>query len=301
MGGLGFIGKHVVRVLSRSDTSLTVISDPETSRKSQAFVKEFSLHVEEADVQDRNRLTEIMLKEKPDAVVHLAALTGIARCEANPELAFSVNVLGAYNVIMGCVSCNCRLVFMSSREVYGESTSRPTTEDDRTVPNNIYGLTKLLAERLVLWAAKRHDLDFTILRLTNVYGPAGDQYNVQAMIQHALASRTIQLLGGSQQMNLIYVDDVAEVIRVSLANPNASRQTFNVGSYDNVTVEDLVIRIAKTLGGSITIERKSMRTGETINFRPNLAKLQQLIQPWHPTSLDDGLQKTVDWYMRGAR
>lgn len=296
VGGLGFIGKHVVRLLSRSNTSLTVISDAKTSRKSQAFVKEFSLHVEEADIQDRSRLTEIMLREKPDAVVHLAALTGLMRCNENPSLAFSVNVYGTYNVVMACVASKSRLVFVSSREVYGETASGESCEDDPLVPNNIYGVTKLLGERLLIWAGQKFGLDYVILRLTNVYGPEGEQYNIQAMIRKAMTEGRIRLLGGNQRMNLIYVEDAAEAICRCLTEPQASGQIFNVGSQEDLAVEDIVGRLVSMLGISVGIDRGPMRAGETLNFRPSLDRIERELG-WHARiGFGEGLRRTIEWY-----
>jgi UDP-glucose 4-epimerase len=96
------------------------------------------------------------------------------RCNQDPTLAFSTNVLGTYNIIMGCVAAKSKLVFISSREVYGEGnpTAR-TTEETELKLNNVYGTTKMLGEQLVLWAKSRFGLKYTILRLTNVYGPGG--------------------------------------------------------------------------------------------------------------------------------
>jgi len=299
VGGFGFIGKHVLELLSPSH-SLMVLSDSEGTKQAPRFIPGGELIVEIGDITDEGWVKEVMLKHSPNAVVHLAALTGVKRCNDNPSLAFSINVLGTYNVIMGCAACGCKLVFMSSREVYGETASSRTREDDPLVPNNIYGITKMLAERLVTWAASRHNLDYTILRLTNVYGPGGDQYNIQAMIRNAITQRSIQVLGGNQRMNLVYVDDVADMIRRCIADPRTSRQILNVGSDYDMSVEEIVSKVVSILDFPVKIRRGSMRTGETLNFRPDLEKLEKTLG-WRPaTPLEAGLQRTLEWY-RGVR
>ena len=138
-------------------------------------------------------------------------------------------------------------------------------------------------------------MDYTIVRLTNVYGPEGDQYNIQAMIGSAMSQAMIPIFGGSQRMNLIYVEDVAELIRRCLLDPRTSRQTFNVGSKDDVTIEELVSQLIAVTGVPVRIERKPMRPGETINFRPNLEKMESLGYSAR-TTLSEGLKKTVTWY-----
>lgn len=296
VGGLGFVGKYIVKLLSGSEHSLTVVSDAETVQRSQAFINQYALNVEVADIQDATRLEGIFAGEKPNAVVHLAALTGLVKCNENPSLTFSVNVFGTYNVIMACVACKSKLIFVSSREVYGETAMAESSEDDPLVPNNVYGLTKLLGERLVTWAASRYGLDYVILRLTNVYGPEGDQYNIQAMVRKVLTEGRVRLLGGSQKMNLIYVEDVAEAVRTCLIKPQASKQTFNVGSKEDLRVEDIVNRLVSTLGISVSIEREPMRLGETLNFRPNLSKIESVIGWQARTTFAEGLKRTVEWY-----
>ena len=298
-GGFGFIGKHLIDILNESH-SLIVLSDREGARQAPLFRPGSQPIVEVGDITDEGWVKEAMLKHSPNIAVHLAALTGVKRCNDNPSLAFSTNVLGTYNVIMGCVACGCKLVFISSREVYGDTASSRTREDDPLVPNNVYGVTKMLAERLVIWAASKHNLDYTILRLTNVYGPGGDQYNVQAMIRSASTERSIRILGGNQRMNLVYVDDVADVIRRCVTDPRASRQAFNVGSDCDMSVKEIISKVVSLLDIAVEIHQGPMRVGETENFRPDLDKLEKTLGFRPATPFEVGLQKTLDWY-RGAR
>jgi UDP-glucose 4-epimerase len=252
--------------------------------------------VEIGDITDEARVKQVVQEHQPEVVIHLAALTGVKRCEDAPSLAFSVNVEGTYNLTMACVERGCRLIFSSSREVYGETKSGRTREEEPLIPNNIYGLTKMLGERIVTWASSKYDLDYTILRMTNVYGPGGDNYNIQAMIRKALTEGRIQILGGSQIMNLVYVEDVAKIVARCLTDSQTSRQTFNVGSSDDLCVEDIVSEVVSLLDFPVKIERRPMRPGETFNFRPSLEKLQNTLGYNCPTGFTTGLRKTVGWY-----
>jgi len=295
VGGFGFIGKHLIDKLADS-YDLIVLSDSEGAKNAPHLGSGKQPIVEVGDIVNEEWVKDVMLRYSPDVAVHLAALTGVKKCNDNPSLAFSVNVLGTYYVIMGCVACRCRLIFMSSREVYGETGSHRAREDDPLAPNNIYGVTKMLAERLITWAASKHNLDHTILRLTNVYGPGGDQYNVQAMIRSAISQGGIHIMGGTQRMNLTYVEDVAEIIAKCLRNPRASHEIFNVGSKDNIVVEELVTKLISSLGIPVQIERKPMRLGETLDFQPDLDKMERTFGEYPRTTLNEGLQKTIRWY-----
>lgn len=295
VGGFGFIGKHVTRLLSGSAYRLSVFSRPQTDERNRSFAKAHNVRTFVGNITDAAGIRELLKAQTPNTVVHLAALTGLLKCNSNPALAFETNVYGTYNVVMACVASKAKLVFLSSREVYGENTG-PTAEDAPLLPGNTYGLTKLLAEKVILWAASKFALDYTVLRLTNVYGPEGDQYNIQAMIKTAMTRGSIPVFGGAQQMNFVYVEDVAQVIRLCLENSNSSGQILNVGSQDNVTVEQVVSDLCSELATNVKVERKPMREGETLNFRPDIQKMERVLGYAPATPFRVGLHRTVDWY-----
>lgn len=299
VGGLGFIGKHLIRRLADA-YDVSVFSNRSSLQSNEDFVKYRRVRVWSGDITNAAEIEEAVLEERPSAVVHLAALTGIARCNADPSLAFQVNVGGTYNIVKTSAEALARLVFISSREVYGETLGYQTSETDALMPNNLYGLTKLFGERLVLWAESKLGLEYTILRLTNVYGPEGDQYNVQAMLRLALKEGVIRILGGEQHMNLLYVEDAARAIEMCLHDTRASKQIFNVGSSDNVTVRDIATKIESLLKTPINIEYGPMREGETRYFRPDLTKIQDTLGFFARTSALEGLTKTVNWYTAHA-
>ena len=121
-GGFGFIGKHVIRNIRDISESYDVVvfSDLRAAETNANFAKEYDLKVITGDVRDTAGVMEACASEKPNVAVHLAALTGVEKCNLNPSLAFSVNVYGSYNVIMGSANAGAKLMFISSREVYGE-------------------------------------------------------------------------------------------------------------------------------------------------------------------------------------
>jgi UDP-glucose 4-epimerase len=293
IGGFGFIGKHVLENIPDTHT-VAVFSDPASAEQNQSFAKEHRLQVITGDITNPTQITETFRAQNPDVTIHLAALTGLTKCNLDSSLAFSINVFGTYNVIMGCVAAKSKLVFISSREVYGEGnpTGR-TTEETELKPNNVYGTTKMLAEDLMHWAKSRYGLKYTILRLTNVYGPGGEQYNIQAMIRSAKERGLVPLYGGNQLMNLVYVNDVATVIINCLTNPRTTDEVFNVGSDEDMTVEAIVKELISQLPMPVQIQRMPMRTGETISFRPDLQKMNALFADLPKTSFQEGIRKTI--------
>lgn len=294
IGGLGFIGKRFIRKLAVTH-ELIAYATKEDIQNAQKTIDLKNLSIEEGFVEDE-KLGLIIEKHKPDVVIHLAALTGLVKCQKNPELAFKINVFGTYNVVKSCVNSGSKLIFISSREVYGETISEESKEDDPLLPNNTYGITKMVGENLVKMAGQKDGLDYTILRLTNVYGPEGDQYGAQVIIKNAIKDKKIKILGGPQRLNYVYVDDVVDVIDLVLDSKKASKQIFNVGTKDSITIEDLASKIIESIGQEVEKEYLPMRETETTNFKPNIEKMKVLLSYKPKTSLDIGIKNTIKWY-----
>ena len=293
VGGSGFIGKRFIRNFAKTD-QIIVYAIKEDIEKAKEFLDEHKIETIEGAVEDAT-LPEIIKKENPNVVIHLAALTGLVKCHNNPQMAFKINVYGTYNVVNACSDIGCKLIFISSREVYGETLNQTTTEDDVLLPNNVYGITKMMGENIIQFFSRKQNLDFTVLRLTNVYGPEGDQYGAQVIIKKALTEKKIQILGGTQRLNYVFVDDVIDIIHKCITNPKSSKEIFNVGSKDTLSIKEFVNKVVKVLNENIEIEYKPMRETETTNFEPNLSKLSML-EGIPMVSIEDGLRKTIEWY-----
>lgn len=251
---------------------------------------------EQGDIMDSEKLSQVVQKHKPISIIHLAALTGITRCEKDPLQSFMVNVYGTFNVINACIKTNARLIFLSSREVYGETNNTVTSENDPRIPNNVYGITKLEAENLVLWAHQKFGLNYTVLRPTNLYGPGGDQYGAQILIKKLLADSLIQIFGGQQKMNFIFVGDVVEAITKTLSDKTANNEILNIGSNDSLTINEFVALLGRIMNKKPKIEFLPMRKGETQNFDISIKKIEDLVG-WKPKiTIENGLLRTINWY-----
>jgi len=293
IGGAGFIGKRFIRKYFK-ENKIIVYALQQDILDAKKFLEEHNIKTIEGSV-DNKILEQEIIKEKPDVVIHLAALTGLVKCHQDPKIAFTINVFGTYNVANVCSNLGCKLIFISSREVYGETLEKKTSENGVLLPNNVYGITKMLGEEIIQFFNKKKNLDFTILRLTNVYGPEGDQYGAQVIIQNALLEKRVQILGGTQRLNYVYVDDVVNIIYNCINNQKASREIFNVGSKETLSIKQFVEKVINILNEKIEIEYKPMRESETTNFEPDLKKISQLDKIIF-TDIKEGLKKTIDWY-----
>ncbi len=294
VGGLGFIGKRFIRKFSQNH-DLVVYASSKCITKCKNEIDLSNVQIEEGLVEDE-KLENIILKHSPDVVIHLAALTGLTKCHDEPSKAFKVNVYGTYNVVKSCIKSKSKLIFISSREVYGETQGQKSTEEDAVVPKNVYGITKMIGEQLIKTTSKENSFDYTILRLTNVYGPQGDQYGAQIIIKDAIKDRKIKIFGGKQKLNYVFIDDVIEVINLVLNNSKSSKQIFNVGSNDSIKLEDFANQVVETIGNEIKFEYHPMRDTETEAFSPNIEKLEKELGYLPKTSLEAGIKQTINWY-----
>jgi len=103
-------------------------------------------------------------------------------------------------------------------------------------------------------------------------------------------------LGGNQRLNYVYIDDVVDLINLVLNDKRSSKQVFNVGSNDTVTISEYVKQVMDLLSEKVKIEYLPMRESETTNFAPDLTKLKNVLNYSPNTSLHKGIEETIRWY-----
>ena len=118
LGGFGFIGKRFIRRF-HDKHEIIIFGKENNSEKFQLEQKYANIIIELGDIT--KDVENCIAKHKPDIVIHLAALTGLVKCNENKNKTFSINVNGTFNVIKSCIANKAKLVFISSREVYGET------------------------------------------------------------------------------------------------------------------------------------------------------------------------------------
>jgi len=290
-GGLGFIGWSFIKKFSHN-YDLVILTSSKSIEKIKKFPKLKEFTIEKVSIED-NKVIDIIKKYDPEVVVHLAALSGLTKCENNPDDAFRFNVYGTHNVLKGCIECSSKMIFLSSREVYGKTLHNVSKEEDPLLPSNTYGITKMIGETLVKYASDKHNLDYTILRPTNVYGPGSDA-GINMMIKSAVKENKIRVNGANRLLNLIYVEDVCDLIHTLINDNRSSKQIFNVGSTDTLSLGELAEKITRLFKKDTKIEYFSQIETES-NFNPSLEKLHSF--GYRPkTSLDNGIKKTIEWY-----
>ena len=139
-GGHGFLGEALVQEIPHHH-KFVVLDKAARNENASLMIS--------CDVASQTSVRRAFDRIKPDIVVHLAALTGVERCNTDPLVSFETNVTGTFNVALSSADHEAHLIFASSREVYGETIGEKSSEADPCHPNNFYGTTKLIGEQLI--------------------------------------------------------------------------------------------------------------------------------------------------------
>lgn len=191
-----------------------------------------------------------------DAVVHLAAVLGVANSEKNPALTLDVNIDGTRNVLNSCVEGEVEsFLFTSSSEVYGEPARTPIREDDFFNPVSPYGVSKIAGEEYVKVVSRSSGMKYSIFRLFSVYGPGqSPEFVVPRFVKLAIGNEPLTVHGdGKQTRAFCYVGDVVDAMVLAIKNP--LNDVFNIGnSSEPVTIEKLARKVIEVTGSSSKVE-----------------------------------------------
>lgn len=298
-GGCGFIGSHLVDKLVLLGHEVVVIDNLSTGHLSN--VK----NCKEIIVKDINdNLEDLFIKYKFEYVFHLAAFINLRESIKNPEICMKDNILGSVNLINYCVAHKVKKIIFSSTggAIYASSGIFPSDEYSVAEPESPYGLSKLTVEKHLKINKKIHDLDYVILRYSNVYGPRQDAKGeagvISIFINQILENKNLKIFGdGKQSRDFIYVDDVVSANITTLDWLNVlNNRIYNVsyGASININkVAELLLKISKS---SVNIEYLPPILGEMMFVKINSNKLSES-SGWKPqTDVICGIDKTLRYF-----
>ena len=265
-GGAGFIGSHLVDSLLDSGAEVMVVDDFRLGRRehlgSEATASR--LTVIEGDIRSAGDLRPVA-SFAPDTVFHMAALHYIPYCNAHPQEALEVNLLGLDAVTRAVRTAPVKaFVFPSSGAIYG-FRDEPWTETDPARPDEIYGISKWLGEQFMYrFHADRPEVRTVVARLFNTYGPRETNPHVLPEVVKALkAGNTIELGNLWPQRDLIFVTDTAAAV-VAAAQGDPGLEIFNVGTGTGTTIQDVMETIGEITGKPVDVRQvpERMREGD---------------------------------------
>ncbi len=248
-GGLGFIGSNLAIELARLGADVTVLDALIPLHGGHRFNVEpvrDRLNIEISDMRDADAL-EALVRNR-DFIFHLAGQVSHGDSMREPQLDLGVNCVSTINLVEACRDLNsrARLVYTSTRQVYGVPNTLPVTEEHPTQPVDVNGINKLAAEYYHLLYSSVYGVRSTVLRLTNTFGPRLQIRNdrqsfIGIMIRQALRGERIRLFGtGKQIRDFNYVDDVVSALLLAATTDACVGRVWNLGSPWRCSLLDFV-------------------------------------------------------------
>lgn len=305
-GGAGFIGSHVVDELLNLGHKVLVIDDFSLGKKENLAQHQDNKNLVVYKKSICSRLTEIFQKNpKIDALFHLAALPRVQFSIEHPIKTHKVNVNGTLNLLESCRQFEIkRFIFSSSCAVYGNQEALPFTEEMSPNPLCPYGLHKLVGEYYCRLFYQLYDLETISLRYFNVFGPRLDPQGDYACVIPKFTrlirqGKSPTINGdGKQTRDFIFVSDVvrANLLAAQTQNKDCFGQVFNIGSGQNLSINEIAQRIIKLSGQKIQ-PRYGPPVVEPRHTLADTQKAKKLLG-WQPKiSFESGLKKTYDYFM----
>ncbi|WP_461863568.1 dTDP-glucose 4,6-dehydratase [Thermococcus sp.] len=303
-GGAGFIGSNFIRYILEKHKDWKVINldklgygsnlanlkDIESDER-YTFVK--------GDINDFELVKGLI--KKVDAVVNFAAESHVDRSISNPYAFIESNVLGVYTLLEAIRKENpeVRLIHVSTDEVYGDIEEGSFTEDDRLLPSSPYSASKAAGDMLVLGYARTYNLNASITRCTNNYGPYQfPEKLIPKTIIRASMGLKIPIYGtGENVRDWLYVLDHCEAVELVLEK-GKSREVYNISANQEKTNLEVVKTILKLMSkDKDLIEFVEDRPGHDLRYSLDSTKIREQLG-WRPRhSFKEGIKKTVEWYL----
>lgn len=312
-GAAGFIGFHLSKLLLQK--GVTVIGfdnindyyDVNLKYARLAILEKFeNFTFVKGDLADKTAVDNLFSENKFDIVVNLAAQAGVRYSIENPQAYIESNVIGFFNILEACRNNPVEhLLYASSSSVYGNQQKTPfSTDDDVSKPISLYAATKKSNELMAYTYSHLYGIPSTGLRFFTVYGPYGrPDMAYFSFTQKIMKGETIKIFNnGDMYRDFTYVDDIVKGIENMLCNPpeadeNGDRATvYNIGNNSPEKLMYFIETLEKALGKTARKEFLPMQPGDVYQTYADVTPLIEKYGFKPSTSIEDGLEKFVEWY-----
>ncbi|MEW8955814.1 UDP-glucose 4-epimerase GalE [Clostridium sp.] len=315
-GGAGYIGSHMVAYLLEAGREVVVLDNFCTGHKEAVIGGK----VYDGDLRDRKILDRIFTENNIEAVIDFAAYSLVGESMSEPLKYFNNNIYGTISLLEAMKDHGVKyIVFSSTAATYGEPENTPILEDDKTLPTNAYGDSKLCVEKILKWCDSAYGIKYTALRYFNAAGAhesgnIGEAHNTEThliplILQVALKKREkIMIYGddydtedGTCIRDYIHVSDLASAHLLALDRLMRGEESriYNLGNGKGFSVKEVVEVARKVTGDEIKAEISGRRSGDPailiassekaineLNWKPKFNSLETIIESawkWHST------------------
>jgi UDP-glucose 4-epimerase len=246
----------------------------------------------EGDIRDRDLMERT--SQGMDVIFHLAAQSNVLGAVEDLDYSFTTNVMGTVEVLRAATIANVRrVVFTSSREVYGDPGSVPVPESAAIVPKNAYGASKAAAE-MYCRALSTAQLEVRVVRLANAYGPRDFDRVIPIFLNQALENRPLSLYGGKQVLDFVWIDTVVYSL-LKAVEVTAWPGPINIGSGTPTTIQDLATKIVAQTDSSSELRIEPARDIEVTKFVASTERMQGTLGIAPPSDPLFMLPSLIEW------
>jgi UDP-glucose 4-epimerase len=297
-GGAGNVGSALIeKLISKPENFVVIVDDLSTGYLSKLpKEKNDRWQFIKADVNNYNEISSIMSAHRFDYVFHLAAVVGVMRTQENPIKVLK-DIDGIKNVLDAAKNTSVKRIFYtSSSEVYGEPVVLPQHEHTTPLNSRVpYAVVKNVGESFCKSYQQEYNLDYTIFRLFNTYGPnQSTDFVVARFLAAALKHQDITIYGdGSQTRTFTYVDDTVDTCLSCLYNDRVLNDVINIGNDKLCTVLELAQLIIKITGSkSKIVHLPPLKEGDMTRRQPDNSKMKEILGR-ELITLEDGIKKMI--------
>lgn len=298
-GGAGFVGSCLAdRLIENPDNYVVIVDNLSTGNiKRLPDKKHTNWKFIKCDCNEYRDISAVMMSYKFDYVFHYAAVVGVKRTLENPVSVLR-DIQGIRYILELCKSTGVKRVFYSSSsEVYGEPFEHP--QNELTTPLNSrlpYAVVKNVGEAFIRSYKQEYDLDYTIFRFFNTYGPKqSTDFVMSKFIKAAVAGHKISIYGdGKQTRTFCYKDDNIDACVNALETNAYLDDVVNIGSDFEITILDLAKMIIKITGSkSELVHLPPLKEGDMTRRKPDITKMKKLLGRTM-VPIEEGIRKTIE-------
>ena len=304
-GGAGFIGSHLVdRLIDEKPGSLVIIDDFSLGKEknlASAKRKYPNLKVYKQNATRMRQMEEILRKESTDVVFNLA-IEPLPKSLVDPKSGYDTNVeLTSVICELARKEFFQTLVHFSSSEAYGNAENIPMMENHPLKPTTPYGASKIASDHLVLSYVQTFDIEASIVRPFNAYGPRQNEGSyagvIPITIKRVFQRKSPIIYGdGLQTRDYTYVTDLADAAVKICKEEETRGRVLNIASGQETTITDLVTKIAELMNSEKPVTYEGTRPGDVRRFFGCNLIARALIGYKPRIDLEEGLRLTIKWY-----
>ncbi len=306
-GGVGFIGSNLARRLVELGAQVTLVDSlvPEYGGNlfNIADLKE-KVRLNISDVRDEHSMQSLI--QGQDYLFNLAGQTSHMDSMRDPQTDLEINCRAQLSILEACRKHNpqIKIVFASTRQIYGKPDHLPVTEKHLVRPVDVNGVNKAAGESFHILYNNVYGIRACALRLTNTIGPRmrvkdARQTFLGVWVRQLVEGKPFEVWGGEQLRDFTYVDDAVDAFLLAAASKKTDGQIFNLGGDKPITLQNLAEVLVKIFGsGKFTVrefpaDHKSIDIGD---YYADFSSIRTTLG-WEPkTPLAEGLKRTLDFY-----